>query len=73
MSYISKNGFIGKTNDKNIQITMKNTRRRHQKLKKLMKVLIIIKHQIIFMMIVLSIQPKKRIIYSVVDEYGSQI
>ena len=59
MSHTSPDYFTGKKNDKKLQIMMTNTRSKHQKLKKVMKVLIILKHQIIFAMIVLSRQPKK--------------
>ena len=59
MSHIFPDEFTEKINDKKIQIMMTNTKRKHQKLKKVMKVLIIMKHHILFVMIVLSRQPKK--------------
>ena len=59
MSHTSKDGFTEKKMTKTLQIMIKNTRRKHQRLKKVMKVLIIPKHQIIFVMIVLSRQTKK--------------
>ena len=47
MSHTSPDDFTGKTNGKKLQITMTNTRRKLQKFKKVMKVLIIMKLQII--------------------------
>ena len=58
MSHTSPDYFTGKTNDKKLQIMMTNTRRKHQKLKKVMKVSIIMKYQIICVLVVLSRQPK---------------
>ena len=44
MLYTNRDDFTGKTNDKKLQIMMKNKRRKHQKINKVMKVLIILKH-----------------------------
>ena len=52
---------------------MTNTRRKHRKLKKVMKVLIILKNKIFCVMIVLSIQPKNRSIDSTDEDYEFQI
>ena len=59
ISQIGPDNFTEKQITKKLQIMMKNTRRKHQKLNKLIKVLIIMKHHIICVMIVLSRQPKK--------------
>ena len=55
MSHTSKDNFTEK-NDKKLQITMNNERRKHQKLKKVMRVSIIMIHQIFCMMILISRQ-----------------
>ena len=52
---------------------MTNTRRKHKKLKKAMKVLMILTDQIICGMIVLSRKQKKRSIDSMVDDYEFSI
>ena len=59
MSHTSPDGFTEKKMAKQLQIMMNKTRRKLRKFKKVMKVLIILKLQIIFVIIELSRQPKK--------------
>ena len=59
MSHTSLDDFTGKTNTKQLQITMTNTGRKLRKFKKVMKELIILKVQILCVMIELSRQPKR--------------
>ena len=59
MSYTSPDDFTEKQMTKELQIMMKNTRRKLRKFKKVMRVLIILKHYILCVMIVFSKQPKK--------------
>ena len=53
MSHTSLDDFTGEKMTKKLQIMMTNTRRKLPKFKKLMEVLIILKHQIFYVMIVL--------------------
>ena len=72
MSHTSPDDFTGKTHDKKLQIMMKNTRRKVRKFKKVLKVLIIMKPQILCMMIALSIQ-RNEIIDLTVEDHEFQI
>ena len=59
MSHTSPDDFTGKKMTKTILMMMTNTRRKLRKIKTVMKVLIMMKHQILCGMIVLSRQPNK--------------
>ena len=60
MSHTSRDDFIEKVRYKKILMMMTNTRSKLQNLKTVMKVLIIMKLQILCVVIVLSRQPKNK-------------
>ena len=60
MSYTSRECFIEKTEVKKKLTAMKNTQRKLQNFKTIMKVLIILKLEILYVVIELSIQPKQK-------------
>ena len=60
MSHTSRDAFIEKMKAEKKLTMMKNTRRKLQNFKTVMKVLIILKLQILYVVILLSKQPKKK-------------